>query len=88
MTHDKIVSELVNYLLETNPLARKLDPIPRDQSLHELGILDSSGILELVAFIEDHWSIAILDSELTDEMFGGLDKMASLVGSKLGALRS
>jgi len=83
MTHDEIVAELVTYLRETNPVARKRGELPLDRSLHELGILDSSGILELVSFIEDHWSIVILDSELTNEMFGGLDKMANLIGHKL-----
>jgi len=85
MTHDAIVAVLVAYLMETNPLARRRGQLPLDQSLHELGILDSSGIVELVSFIEDHWSIAILDSELTNDMFGGLDKMANLIGHKLAA---
>lgn len=85
MTHDEIVAELMRYLMETSPLARKRGKLPLDRSLHEIGILDSSGVLELVSFIEKHWSIVILDSELTNEMFGGLDKMAILIGRKLEA---
>ena len=83
MNHEEIVAVLVKYLMETNYVARERGELPLDQSLSELGILDSSGIIELVAFIEDHWSIAILDSELTTELFGGIDKMADLIGTKL-----
>jgi acyl carrier protein len=86
MTHDEIVDVLVNYLLKTNPLARKLGQLPLHQSLYEQGILDSFGIVEMVAFIESRWAIEILDSELTKEMFGGIDKMARLVSTKTRSL--
>jgi len=82
MTHDEIVAVLVSYLRETSPLARERGQMPLHQSLYELGILDSFGIVELVAFIESRWSIDILDSELTKEMFSGIDKMARLIGNK------
>ncbi len=85
MTHAEIVAELVEHLRGTSFLVRKLDRLPLDQSLVELGILDSFGVVELVTFIEDHWSIAILDSELTNEMFGGINKMATLIGLKLAS---
>jgi acyl carrier protein len=85
MTHEAIVAVLVKYLMETNLVARGRGSLPLDRSLVELGILDSFGIIELVGFIEDRWGIAILDSELTTEMFGGIDKMAKLIGVKLAA---
>jgi acyl carrier protein len=85
MTHEQIVAVLVSYLEETSPLARKLGVLPRHESLYALGVLDSFGIVELVAFIESRWSIDILDSELTKEMFGGIELMARLIGSKTKA---
>ena len=83
MTHPDIVNVLVEYLNETNPVAKELGFIPRDQPLHEVGILDSYGVIEMVAFIEERFSIRILDSEITEERFGGLNKMASLIEEKL-----
>ncbi len=83
MTHPDIVNVLVEYLNETNPVAKELGVIPRDQPLHEVGILDSYGVIEMVAFIEERFSIRILDSEITEERFGGLNKMASLIEEKL-----
>jgi len=83
MDHDKIVEELLNYIYESNPTAEEARPLPLDESLYELGILDSFAVIELVSFIETNWSIQILDSEITPEKFGGVNKMAKLTREKV-----
>ncbi len=83
MNQAEIVTVIVQHLKQTNNHARKHPALPVDRSLFELGILDSFGVVELVSFIEQRWSIEILDTELTDEMFGGIEKMAKLVSQKL-----
>ncbi len=88
MRHDEIVEQLLSYIYSTNPVAEECRPLPLEESLMELGILDSFGVVELVSYIEGHWSIQILDSEITKEKFGGINKMASLIASKLGAQAS
>ena len=103
MRHDEIVEQLLSYIYSTNPVAEECRPLPLEESLMELGILDSFGVVELVSYIEGHWSIQILDSEITKEKFGGIDnptwhgmmvslgaidKMARLIASKLGAQAS
>ena len=47
-----------------------------DDSLLEHGIIDSTGILELVGFIEDSFGIEIGDAELVPQ---NLDSIASIV---------
>ncbi|HWB43354.1 MAG TPA: hypothetical protein VG500_18975 [Gemmatimonadales bacterium] len=88
MRHDEIVEQLLNYIYSTNPVAEKCRPVPLEESLLDLGILDSFGVVELVSYIEGHWSIQILDSEITKEKFGGVNKMARLIASKLAAQAS
>lgn len=85
MEHEHIAEELLNYIYGSNPVAEQHRPLPMDQSLYEMGILDSFGVVELVTFIESHWEIEILDSEITREKFGGINKMARLIGEKLAA---
>jgi acyl carrier protein len=85
MRHKDIVSELLNYIYTTNPFAEERKPLPLDESLYELGILDSFGVIELVTFIENQWSIQILDSEITKEKFGGINRMARLIAEKTAA---
>ena len=44
-------------------------------SLLDLGIVDSTGVLELVTFLEDQYQISVEDSELVPE---NLDSIANL----------
>lgn len=85
MRHDEIVDQLLSYIYSTNPLAEESRPLPLEESLYEMGVLDSFGVIELVSYVEGHWSIQILDSEITKEKFGGINKMARLIASKLAA---
>lgn len=80
---DEIVQTLIEYIYEANPGAKKRAPLPLDQSLLEIGVMDSFGIIELVGFIEEKWNIQIYDSELTMERFGGINKMATVIREKL-----
>ena len=83
MHHDEIVEELLQFIYDSNPLADDARPLPLDKSLYDLGILDSFAVVELVSFIEKNWEIRVLDAELTKEKFGGVNKMARLIGEKL-----
>ena len=49
------------------------DALEDDTSLSETGIVDSTGILEIIAFLEEEFSIHIKDDELTLE---NLDSIA------------
>ena len=53
-----------------------VDAIDADASFLESGLLDSTGVLELVTFIEDEFAIDIGDDELRPE---NLDSVARLV---------
>jgi acyl carrier protein len=83
MDQSVIAAEIVKYLEDTNPIAKERSPLPMDESLYNFGVLDSFGIIELVDFIERRWSIKILDSEITKEKFGGINKMTVLINEKL-----
>lgn len=51
-------------------------PFSDDDSFLELGIIDSTGVLELVAFLESRYDIRIADDELVPE---NLDTIHNLV---------
>ena len=50
-------------------------PLGREDSLLEAGIIDSTGILELISFLEERFKIRVSDDELVPE---NLDTIASL----------
>lgn len=54
-----------------------------DTSFIESGIIDSTGILELVSFLEDTYGIKIQDEELLPEHFDSLSGVARFLETKL-----
>jgi acyl carrier protein len=53
-----------------------------DDSLLELGIIDSTGILELVGFLEQHFGILVDDEELVPENLDTISRLAAFVDRK------
>jgi acyl carrier protein len=74
-----IVATMVDYILSQHPTRFTANTLPHDQSLLELGVLDSAGVIEFIVFVETTWEIEISDEDITKERMGSLDKMAALV---------
>jgi acyl carrier protein len=53
-----------------------------DQPLVKSGIVDSTGILEIVDLLETRWSVKTSDDELSAENFGTIDAIAAFVVRK------
>lgn len=56
-----------------------------DQSFLESGIIDSTGLLELVTFVEQRYGISIADRELVPENLDSLRNISRFVAQKVGA---
>ncbi|MEO8039218.1 MAG: acyl carrier protein [Betaproteobacteria bacterium] len=73
---------VINFLFgETD---RKLSD---DDSLLELGIIDSTGILELVFFLEATYAIQIREQEMVPANLDSISKVANFISRKLAAAR-
>jgi acyl carrier protein len=57
--------------------------IDDDESLLDAGIIDSTGVLELVAFIEDEYDIVVKDEELIPDNLDSINKIAAYVDKKM-----
>jgi len=68
--------EIRSFLADVFFLGDDPASLPSDKSLIESGILDSTGVLELVGFLEEEYDIAIADEELVPE---NLDSIANIV---------
>ena len=53
-----------------------------DASLIEQGVLDSTGVLELIAFIERAFDITVEDSEMHPDHLDSLERLTAFVASK------
>jgi acyl carrier protein len=60
--------------------------IAEDQSFLESGVIDSTGLLELVSFIEQKYGITVGDREMVPENLDSLRNVSRLVARKLEAV--
>ena len=59
------------------------DGLKDDASFLEEGIIDSTGVLELVTFLEEEFSIVIDDEELIPENLDSIDNVIGYLERKL-----
>jgi len=52
------------------------------------GIIDSVGVLELVAFIEQTFSFRVEDEEMVPENLASIDNLVVYINSKLATVKS
>ncbi len=61
------------------------DTLGDSTSLVESGIVDSTGVLEVVAFLEESFAIKIDDAELVPENLDSIGGMVALIARKRSA---
>lgn len=74
--------ELREFVNETFLFGQGVDELRGDDSFLELGIIDSTGILELVNFLERQYNIELADSELVPENLDSVNRVVRFVGRK------
>lgn len=75
-------TEIRQFLTEVFFLGDSPADVPGSKSLIDSGIIDSTGVLELVGFLEEQYSIRIEDEELVPENLDSIDNIVSFVGRK------
>jgi acyl carrier protein len=56
-----------------------------DDSFMENGIIDSTGVLELVSFVEERFGLEVHDDELIPDNLDSANKLTEYVSRKIGA---
>ncbi|MBI4523200.1 MAG: acyl carrier protein [Deltaproteobacteria bacterium] len=78
------VTEKISAFLRAKfPPGRNGDSIDPNQSLLSAGLIDSLGILKLIAFIEEEFAIELQPDEINLENFDSLAAIARTVESHL-----
>ena len=54
-----------------------------DDSFLEKGLIDSTGVLELVGFVEEQYGIRFQDDEITPENLDSVNKLIQFLNKKL-----
>jgi acyl carrier protein len=73
-----------NFLLESVLAGMRTDAFTDDDSFLENGIIDSTGILELIGFIEEEFGIEVRDEDLVPDNFDSISKLCRYIAARNG----
>jgi acyl carrier protein len=82
MTQDEVRTR-VHQFIRKNFLFDDKAPLTNDQSLLGSGVVDSTGILELISFLEETCRVKFEDSELVADNFDTIDRISGFITAKL-----
>ena len=74
-------SKIRGFIVE-NFLFGKDDGLKDDTSFLDEGIIDSTGVLELVSFLEEEFSMSVDDEELVPENLDSINNVVAYVEKK------
>lgn len=74
--------QLREFIVDNFMIGRDPSELTDSGSLLELGIIDSTGVLEMVSFLEETYGIQVEDSELTPENLDSIENLEKYVGRK------
>ena len=78
------IKNIVNQFIIKNFLfSDQKENIDENLSLYEKGIIDSTGVLEVVDFLEETFGIEIEDDELVPDNLDSIKKMSKFVLRKM-----
>jgi len=73
----------IREFIVTTFLYGEAESLRDDTSFLQSGIIDSTGILELITFVERSFGIRILEEEMVPENVDSVDRLARFVANKL-----
>ncbi|PIE23334.1 MAG: acyl carrier protein [Planctomycetota bacterium] len=81
----EIEQKLRDFIVETFLFGEDDPNLLNDSSFIELGVIDSTGVLEVVEFVEDSFGLSVADDELVPENFDSIGQLSEFICSKKGS---
>lgn len=85
MTEEAVREKVWAFLAESFLYMRPDFRVDPDESLLRAGVIDSLGVMEVIAFVEQFAGIQVADDEITEVNFGTLNAIAGYILSKMNA---
>ena len=84
MDQTTIERDIRDFLAQNFPLADEGSDLGGDDSLIEAGVIDSTGVLELIEYLESNYDIQIADEEVLPDNLDSIRRISRFVSTKLG----
>ena len=77
------MKEKVRKFIETNFYVPEGEALTDDASLIDRGVIDSTGVLELIGFLQDEYKIEVADDEMVPENLDSISRIEAYLTRKL-----
>ncbi len=78
----QVREQIREFIVENFLMGEDSDDLKDDSSFLEEGIIDSTGVLELVEFLEDTFEIKVDDEELIPENLDSINNLCTYLEKK------
>ncbi|MBW1671829.1 MAG: acyl carrier protein [Deltaproteobacteria bacterium] len=75
--------EIRQFIIDNFLMGQDSDSLKDDNSFLEEGVIDSTGVLELVGFLEENYEIKVEDEELIPENLDSIKNICAYLELKL-----
>jgi acyl carrier protein len=82
-TATDVTTEVRAYIVDRFLFGQNADQLQNSDSFMEQRLVDSTGILEVVMFLEERYGISVGDEDLVPENLDSIDRIAAFVARKL-----
>ncbi|MGH8249512.1 MAG: acyl carrier protein [Steroidobacteraceae bacterium] len=79
---DSTLDSIHRFILDNYLFTSDTSQLGLDDSLLGRGIVDSTGMLEIILFIEEQCGVKVADSEMVPENLDSVNRIAAFVASK------
>ena len=83
MEKDLICQKVEHFIMEQFVFDQD-QGIDKDESLLESGTVDSTGMLEVVLFLEENFKIKVKDDEMVPDNLDSVNRITGYIAGKLG----
>jgi acyl carrier protein len=80
---DPLRGKIRDFILENYLFTTDTEALGLDDSLLERGIVDSSGMMEIIFFIEEKLGVAMREDEMTPDNLDSVNKITKFVSGRL-----
>ena len=76
------IKEQIRQFILKNFYVADPDLLADDASLLDLAIIDSTGVLEVISYLEESYGISVADTEITPENLETIERIGKFVAQK------